>query len=28
VRKAVVRILWMEGTRERSLELTTYFVKK
>jgi general secretion pathway protein I len=28
VRKAVVRILWMEGTRERSLELTTYFAKK
>ena len=28
LRKAVVRILWMEGSRERSLELTTYFVRK
>ena len=28
LRKAVVRILWMEGTRERSLELMTYFAKK
>ncbi len=28
LRKAVVRILWMEGTRERSLELTTYFAQK
>ena len=28
LRKAVVRILWMEGTRERSLELTTYFARK
>jgi general secretion pathway protein I len=28
VRKAVVRVLWMEGTRERSLDLTTYFAKK
>ncbi len=28
LRKAVVRILWMEGTRERNLELTTYFARK
>lgn len=28
LRKAVVRILWMEGTRERTLELTAYFAKK
>ncbi len=28
LRKAVVRILWMEGIRERSLELTTYFARK
>ncbi len=27
LRKAVVRVLWMEGTRERSLELITYLAK-
>ena len=27
LRKAVVRIIWMEGTQERNLELTTYFAK-
>ena len=27
LRKAVIRVLWMEGTRERTLELTTYFAK-
>ena len=28
LRKAVVRILWTEGIRERNLELTTYFARK
>ncbi|OGP97889.1 MAG: hypothetical protein A2Z51_03255 [Deltaproteobacteria bacterium RBG_19FT_COMBO_52_11] len=27
LRKAVVRVLWREGTRERSLELITYLAK-
>jgi len=27
LRKAAVRVLWMEGTRERSLELITYLAK-
>jgi general secretion pathway protein I len=28
LRKVVVRVLWMEGSQERSLELTTYFAKR
>jgi hypothetical protein len=28
LRKAVVRVFWMEGARERSLELTAYLAKK
>ena len=28
LRKAQVRIFWMEGTQERSLELTAYFAKR
>jgi general secretion pathway protein I len=28
LRKAVVRVLWTEGSQERSLELTTYFAKR
>jgi general secretion pathway protein I len=28
LRKAVVRILWMEGGRERNMELTAYFAKR
>ena len=28
LRKAVVRILWMDGAQERSLELTAYFARK
>jgi general secretion pathway protein I len=28
LRKAQVRVLWMEGQQERSLELTAYFAKR
>jgi type II secretion system protein I len=28
IRKALVRVLWKDGTRERSLELVAYFAKK
>jgi type II secretion system protein I len=28
LRKAVVRVLWADGGRERNLELTAYFVRK
>ena len=28
LRKAQVRVFWMEGTQERSLELTAYFAKR
>ena len=28
VRKAVVRILWREGTNQRTLELVAYFAQK
>jgi general secretion pathway protein I len=28
LRKAVVRILWTEGGRERNMELTAYFAKR
>jgi general secretion pathway protein I len=28
LRKAVVRVLWTEGGRERNLELTAYFAKR
>jgi type II secretion system protein I len=28
LRKAIVRILWMEGGRERNLEVTAYFAKR
>jgi general secretion pathway protein I len=28
LRKAVVRVLWMEGNQERSLELTAYFARR
>jgi general secretion pathway protein I len=28
LRKAVVRVLWTEGARERTMELTAYFVEK
>jgi len=28
IRKAIVRVLWMEGTQERSLELTVYFARR
>jgi general secretion pathway protein I len=28
LRKAVVRVLWMEGNQQRSLELTAYFARR
>jgi general secretion pathway protein I len=28
LRKAQVRVFWMEGTQERSLELTAYFARR
>jgi general secretion pathway protein I len=28
LRKAVIRVLWKEGTQNRSLELTAYFAKR
>jgi len=28
LRKVLVRVFWMEGTQERSLELTAYFAKR
>jgi len=28
LRRALVRILWMDGTRERNLELVAYFAQK
>ena len=28
LRQALVRVLWMEGTRQRSLELIAYFAQK
>ena len=28
LRKALVRVLWMEGTKERSLEFVAYFAQK